>query len=445
MADDLGSAELSCTGSEVIKTPHIDALRKDGLLFTRAYAGAPVCAPSRCVLLTGRDLLHAQIRDNAELPNPSKEIYGGQPGLATGTATIARLLKNAGYRTGCFGKWGLGGAHADARSGHPLEQGFDRFFGYLCQRNAHSYWPTYLEDDRARLDLPGNDRTHGDQWAPDLITAKALAWLALDKKRPYFLYFPSIIPHLALQAPADLVQAIPVIKGDAPYTGNAYRSCERPRATYIAMVQRLDHHVGQLVQAVRERGELANTLFIITSDNGATWKLGGYDAPWFRGNAALRGHKGDVFEGGLRVPLIASWSGVTPRGASSDMPIGHVDWLRTISALAGCDEKFSSEGADMSGLLRGEKSSAANPRPLAFEFPQGDGAQAVVLGHWKGVRIGSRKNASAPLQLFDLQADPGEKHDIAASHPDIVAAMSRVLAERTPASRPGWEFPKEQR
>ncbi len=444
MADDLGSAELGCTGSQVIKTPHIDALRAEGLLFTRAYAGAPVCAPSRCVLLTGRDLLHAQIRDNAELANPEPGSFGGQPALARGTRTLATLLKDAGYRTGCFGKWGLGGASAESMEGHPLAQGFERFFGYLCQRNAHSYFPQYLEDDMGHMKLAGNMRTHGNVWAPDLITAQALEWLARDKDRPYFLYFPSIIPHLALQAPNALVDAIPPIEGDVPWTGKSYQPCARPRATYVAMVQRLDHHVGELVAAVRARGELKRTLFIITSDNGATWSLGGYDAAWFRGNGTLRGHKGQVFEGGLRVPLIASWAGVTPRNASSDYPVAHVDWMPTLAGLLGVSAQFASEGEDLSTIIRGKKLDRPR-RGIAFEFPQGDGAEAVVLGHWKAVRLGGRKNPAAKLQLYDLHADPAETTDRAHEHPELVDSMQKILRDRIPSSRPGWEFPKEHR
>lgn len=445
MADDLGSAELGCTGSTRIKTPHIDALRAEGLLFTRAYAGAPVCAPSRCVLLTGRDLLHAEIRDNAEMPNPEPGNFGGQPGLARGTQTLATLLKGAGYRTGCFGKWGLGGAHAESMDGHPLAQGFERFFGYLCQRNAHSYFPQYLEDDMGRMKLAGNMRTHGNVWAPDLIMAKALEWLGRDKERPFFLYVPSIIPHLALQAPNELVDAIPAIEDDVPYTGKSYQPCARPRATYIAMVQRLDHHVGEIVAAVRARGALSKTLFIITSDNGATWDLGGYDAAWFRGNGELRGHKGQVFEGGLRVPLVASWAGVTPRGGTSDIPVAHVDWMRTIAGLAGINAEFASEGADLGAILRGKADAGHARRALAFAFPQGDGAEAVILGHWKAVRLGGRKNAAAEIQIYDLSTDPAETKDLAREQPELVESVRKILDDRTPAARPAWEFKKESR
>lgn len=439
LADDLGSAELGCTGSQRIRTPHIDALRQRGVLFTQAYAGAPVCAPSRCVLLTGRDSPHAQIRDNGELPNPGTGRYGGQRGLAADTPTIASLLRKAGYATGCFGKWGLGGAHPEAKSGHPLKQGFDRFFGYLCQRHAHSYWPEYLDSDFEQITCEGNTEKDGKVWAPDRITEEALAWMRKVHKKPFFLYFPSIIPHLALQAPAELVDRIPPIDGDTPYDGKAYRACARPRATYTAMVQRLDEHVGQLVAEAGKLGVLHNTVFLFMSDNGAAWDLGGYDPQYFRGNGKLRGHKGDVFEGGLRIPLIIATGNEAAAGTTCDTPVSHTDLLPTLCALANT-KAAPGEGISLAEALRKDGKLPAR-ESMVWEFPQGNGAQAVRLGNWKGVRQGGKKNADARIALFDLSSDPGEKQNVADQHPEIIERMVKLLGERTPAIIPAWEFP----
>ena len=457
LADDLGSAELGCTGSKVLHTPHIDALRARGISFTAAYSGAPVCAPSRCILLTGRDSLHAQIRDNGEMPNQVPRLgasanaadnqtrFGGQRGLQQSTQTLATILRDAGYATGCFGKWGLGGAHPDHLQGHPLHQGFDRFFGYLCQRNAHSYWPEYLESDFERCALDGNSRAQGKTWAPHRITAEALAWMQQVRDQPFLLYFPSIIPHLALQAPEELVAAIPDIPGDSAYDGKrGYQACARPRATYTAMVQRLDEHVGQLVATARNLGILQRTVFIVLSDNGATWDIGGYDPDYFRGNAALRGHKGQVYEGGLRIPFIASLDGATIAASTCTLPVAHQDILPTLCALAGAPQPKECEGTSLAAWIIGGAGPSTRA-PLAWEFPQGAGAQAVRMGQWKGVRLGGRKNAAAPLALYDLAADPAEAHDVAAAHSDIVAAMLQLLAQRTSATIPDWDFPEVEK
>ncbi|MSR75135.1 MAG: arylsulfatase [Planctomycetes bacterium] len=442
LADDLGSAEFSCTGSKVLQTPHIDALRKNGIMFTQAYSGAPVCAPSRCVLLTGRDSLHAQIRDNHEVRNPSAGLYGGQRALKTGTTTLASLLHAEGYATGCFGKWGLGGSVEEHASGHPLRQGFERFYGYLCQRNAHSYWPAYLDSDATREAFPDNKRSSGTTWAPERITEEALIWMEHVKAKPFFLYFPSILPHLALQAPLDAMASVPPIENDTPYDGKkGYEACERPRATYTAMVQRLDAHVGQLVNKVRSLGLLERTIFIVLSDNGATWELGGYDPVWFRGNGELRGHKGQVYEGGIRVPFIASWAGRTKAGASCALPVAHQDLLPTLCALAGVKSPPTSEGVNLAEWICG-KEGPTTRAPLCWEFPQGNGAQAVRMGNWKGVRRNGKKNSAARMELYDLATDPAEANDIAAAHSDIVKAMLALLAQRTLTEFAEWEFPE---
>jgi len=240
MADDLGWAELGCTGSDKIRTPNIDRMRSEGMLFTNAYSGACVCAPSRCALITGRHLGHAQIRDNAEAPNFGG-IYGGQRALQAGTETLARALRRSGYATAAVGKWGLGGPNPDYMEGHPLYQGFGFWYGYLCQRNAHNYYPYYVYRNTEQVFLDGNDRSlEGKQYVPDLMAEEAFAWIEDHQDAPFFLCYWTPIPHLALQVPPDSLQEY-IDKGwdDPPYEGgNGYLACDNPRARYAAMVTR---------------------------------------------------------------------------------------------------------------------------------------------------------------------------------------------------------------
>ena len=293
MADDLGYAELGCYGQQKIKTPHIDAMAAEGIRFTQHYTSAPVCAPARCCLMTGRHAGHALVRDNAER-HPADylfgDTFGGQYPLPAGTVTMASLLKQAGYVTGAFGKWGLGGV---GTSGDPLNQGFDRFFGYNCQRHAHNLYPTYLVDDRRQRMLPGNTAgVTGETYAPQQVADEMLAFVRANRERPFFVYYPTVIPHLALQVPEAELAAYRGQWPETPYTGQSYQPHPTPRAAYAAMISFFDKQVGRLFSLLKELDLDNRTIVLLTSDNGTTHLAEQVDAAFFQSVGPLRGLKG---------------------------------------------------------------------------------------------------------------------------------------------------------
>lgn len=429
VADDLGYGELGCYGQEKIATPNLDRLASEGLHFTQFYAGAPVCAPSRCVLLTGLHSGHAFVRDNVEV-QPE-----GQLALPEGTFTLARGLDSAGYATGLVGKWGLG---APGSSGTPKKQGFDEWFGYLCQRQAHSFYPTHLWKNGARVELDGNafGATAGQEHAQPLLAAEALAFLERHRAEPFFLYVPFTLPHLALQPQKrDLAEYRDKFP-ETPYDGkNGYTPHATPRAAYAAMISRLDADVGRLVAKLDELGLGANTLVLFTSDNGPTHDVGGVDTQFFASTGGLRGRKGSVYEGGLRVPLIARWTGVVPAGKSCAQVAGFQDVLPTVLELAGVATPPGLDGVSFAAALRDGK--ARERATLTWEF-HGYGQQlAARRGDWKLVQRELGKGGRAS-ELYDLAADPNEARDVAGEHPELVAEL---LAEVRAAHRRSDEFP----
>jgi arylsulfatase A-like enzyme len=448
LADDLGYGDLGCFGQKKIRTPHLDRLAAEGMRFTQHYAGNAVCAPSRCVLLTGKHPGHAHIRDNREV-RPE-----GQPPLPAGTVTLARLLQREGYATGAFGKWGLGFPGSE---GEPLRQGFDRFYGYNCQRHAHNYYPTSLWDNTRRVplnnpafaahqklpdDADARDpasyaRYQGRDYAPDLILEQALRFVREHQDRPFFLYFATTVPHLALQVPDDSLAEYRGQFDDTPYTGGSgYLPHLAPRAAYAAMVSRLDRAVGRLAALVRELGLDAHTLFVFTSDNGPLYdKLGGTDTEFFNSAAGRRGRKGSLYEGGVRVPLIVRWPGRLAAGQTSDRVTGFEDWLPTILELIGAPDKTPAgvDGISFAPTLLGRPQP---PRPFLYrEFPSYGGWQSVRVGDWKALRreLNPRNAAAAApravkTELYNLRDDPAETRDVAAEHPEQLARLERLLA-----------------
>ncbi len=445
LADDLGWGEVSCQGQRRFQTPAIDRLAATGVRCTQGYAGSTVCAPSRCALLTGLHMGHADVRDNVERPNPSKDEFGGQAPLAASAETLGERLQRAGYETAFIGKWGLGTTGSE---GDPLSQGFDRFYGYLCQRHAHNLYPTHLIRDRERVELPGNDpSTRAESlYAPDLIAEEAASFIVAPREVPFLLVFASPLPHLALQAPADAVTHH-AVADDPPYEGGkGYLPCTAPRATYAAMVTRLDDHVARIEQALRRSGQWERTIVVFTSDNGSTFAIGGYDPAWFEGTGGLRGHKTNLHEGGIRVPFIMRWPGVIAGGSVLDVPVAGWDIAPTLCAAAGVAVASGrADGIDLRPWLEAAGRQDA-PRPpereLYWEFASSGGQRAMRLGAWKAVQKDVRKDPDGPIALYDLEKDPAESSDVSSQHAALVSEFrQRMMQARTAACDPSCDLP----
>lgn len=452
IADDLGYGDLGCYGQKKFRTPNIDRLAVEGMRFTASYSGHNVCAPSRCVLMTGMHCGHTYIRENMQAKALGLPFEEGQVPVPAGYLRLPLTLKKLGYTLGGFGKWGLGPVGS---TGDPLKQGFDRFFGFNCQAVAHNYYPTHLWDDSRQIALrnpefaahqklpEGADlqapatyaRFTGQDYAPDLISAEARKFVRANKDRPFFLYYPTTVPHLALQVPEDSLAEYAGKFPEEPYPGGrGYLPQRQPRAAYAAMVTRMDREVGRIVDLVRELGLDEHTIFVFTSDNGPLYdKYGGTDAEFFNSAAGFRGHKGGYYEGGFRVPCIVRWKGRIAAGTTSDRVVGFEDWLPTLLELLDARDATPAglDGISFAPTLLGKKQ---EPRPFLYrESPGYDGQQCVRVGDWKAIRTGLNaapraKNARpGPIELYNLAQDPGETTDLAAQHPEIVAKLSAIL------------------
>jgi arylsulfatase A len=450
LADDLGYGDLGCYGQKKIRTPNIDRLAAEGMRFTSHYSGHNVCAPARCVLLSGKHPGHGYIREN----RGGLDGREGQEPVPAGELKLPITLKQLGYTLGAFGKWGLGPIGS---SGDPLRQGFDRFYGFNCQAVAHNYYPTQLwdNDQRAPLGnpkfsahqkLPSGVNTNlaetyasfaGRDYAPDLIAAQARGWVRQNRERPFFLYFATTVPHLALQVPGDSLAEYAGRFAEEPYLGDrGYLPNRTPRATYAAMISRMDREVGRLMDLVRELGLDDRTVFIFTSDNGPLYdRLGGTDAEFFNSAGGLRGRKGSFYEGGFRVPCIVRWKGHIAPGTSSDRVTGFEDWLPTLLELCGGLEALppGGDGISFAPTLRGRRQ---EPRPFLYrESPGYGGQQCVRAGDWKAMRQKLNPGPKEPppkvvTELYNLAADPTETNNVAPLHPDIVARLEAILHEQ---------------
>jgi len=418
LADDLGYGELGCYGQKKILTPRLDRMATEGIRLTNAYAGSAVCAPSRCCLMTGLHQGHAWVRDN--------RTYGveGQTPLPASTITIAKLLKAAGYATGAMGKWGLGGPGTE---GDPNKQGFDLFYGFNCQGHAHNHYPFYLWRNDQRVALPGNDGTmKGRQYSHDLFEKEALDFVQANKDRPFFLYVPFTVPHVAIQVPEDSME--PYKDWDEiPYWGNkGYLPHPRPRAGHAGMITRMDRSVGRILDLVAKLGLEENTIVIFSSDNGSIDGAGGHDLAFFQGNGPLHGQKGQLYEGGIRIPLIARWPGKIKPGTTSDAPVAFWDMLPTLCDIARIGKPDAIDGVSFASMLLGGP--APSREFLYWEYPSDGGQQAVRMGRWKGIRTDLVKGLS-PVQLYDLEADLGETRNVAVENRDVVAKIEKIMAE----------------
>lgn len=441
MADDLGYGDLGSYGQQKIRTPYLDQMAKEGMRFTQFYAGSPVCAPARCVLMTGKHGGHAFIRDNKEV-QPE-----GQWPIPAGEVTIAEVLKAQGYATGAFGKWGLGFVGTE---GDPNKQGFDLFYGYNCQREAHNYYPDHLWRNDQRVVLEGNDRgLTGKQYSHDLLEAEMLKFIRENKDKPFFAYAPFTIPHLALQVPEDSLSEYVGKWDDPPYDGkNGYLPHPHPRAAYAAMVTRMDRSVGRILALLKELKLDQNTLVIFTSDNGGAFgtvskendfspgRMGGTDYVFFGSTANFRAFKGSIYEGGIRAPFIARWPGKIKAGSVSNLPAAFYDVMPTLAELTGASAPKESDGVSFLPTLTG-KGKQRRHDFLLWDFGGYGGQQAVRLGNWKGLRRNLHRG-NTKLELYNLATDPGEQHDVAEKHPDIVKRIEKILAEQ---HRPSADFP----
>jgi|GEM_PF-499831 len=408
LADDAGYGDFGCYGQQDISTPNIDGMAGEGIIFTEHYAGAPVCAPSRCSLLTGKHTGHGQIRGNEEV------LPEGQMSLSSGETTVAEVLKKAGYYTALIGKWGLG---APGSEGEPSRHGFDYSFGYLCQRQAHNYYPDHLWRNGEKIPLDGMTYTH------DLFTREALTLIRKNKSRPFFLYLAYTIPHAALQVP-DL----------EPYGGRAW---SEDKKRYAAMITRMDRDIGTIKDLLRELGMDGNTLVIFSSDNGPHAE-GGAHPSYFRSAGPFRGMKRDLYEGGIRVPMIAWWPGVIKARSRTSHVSAFWDILPTLAELAGAGIPGGIDGISLVPVLLGRPGDQKNHESLYWEFHEQGGKQAVRWGKWKALQLNVRLDPDAPLELYNLESDPGEKQNLAGKYPDVVREMEVLMrASRTESK----EFP----
>lgn len=445
LADDLGYGELGCYGQQKIRTPNLDQLAAQGLRFTQHYSGSPVCAPARCTLMTGLNSAHSQIRGNRDSGNGRP--FPGQWPISEDAITMAEVLRSAGYATGGFGKWGLGPTDS---SGSPLKQGFERFYGYNCQRNAHSYYPPFLDDDEGIDEInahpiPGHkQQVDGDVlaetyrakvYAPDKILEKAIEWLDNHHDRPFFLYLPFVEPHVAMQPPQEWMDRYPAEwdQEHGAYRGqNGYLPHPRPRAGYAAMISDLDEHVGKIMQRLDELGIAENTIVVFISDNGPTlggnddrWSAGGAACEFFNSNGGLKGFKGSCDEGGIRVPCIVRWPSTIKPSSTTDVPSYFPDWFPTLCQASGVKipNGLELDGVDLSAVLRGS-GDLDRATPMVWEYPEYGGFVAVRDGKWKAIRRGLKTANPKDWELYDIDADPQETTNVAAENAELVKKLA---------------------
>jgi arylsulfatase A-like enzyme len=415
-ADDLGYGDLGCYGQKTIRTPNLDRLAVQGTRFTDCYAGSTVCAPSRCSLMTGYHMGHAHIRGNVRVP------------LRYQDKTVAEVLKAAGYTTGIIGKWGIG---EPGTTGVPTQKGFDEWFGYLNQHHAHDYYPTYLWRDQQRVELQGNLDGRKGQYSHDLFIREAESFLERHHAGPFFLYLPLTIPHANNELGGKTGNGMEV-PSDAPYSNEDW---PQPQKNHAAMITRLDRDIGRLLTKLDELGVADNTVVFFTSDNGPH-REGGADPEFFDSNGALRGIKRDLYEGGIRVPMIVRWPGKVPAGASSDQVWAFWDFLPTAAEIAGAASPAGIDGISMLPALLGK--AQTDHEYLYWEFYERAFKQAARMGPWKGVRT----KPGQALELYNLDRDIGEADDIAGTHPEVVAIIEKIFK----TARTEWEHaPKRRR
>lgn len=456
-ADDMGYAELGCYGQQKIRTPNLDQLAREGIRFTQHYTSMPVCAPARCMLMTGKHGGHSYIRGNYEMGGFADSLEGGQMPLYPGAFTVGRMLQQSGYKTACIGKWGMGMANT---TGNPNEQGFDYFYGYLDQKQAHNFYPTHLWENGKpdRLNNPVIDvhrkltpetatpeafaYYRGNDYAIDKMAQKAQTFVRENKNRPFFLYLPFTVPHVSLQAPETAVKEyVGKFDDNRPYLGQqGYASTPYPRATYAGMITYMDKQIGQLMQLLKDLKIDENTIVMFSSDNGATFN-GGVEAAYFNSVANLRGLKMDVYEGGIREPMLARWPGKIKAGQVTSHVSVQYDLLATLAELIGYKQPITTDGLSFLPTLLGKTTAQKQHAFLYWEYPEKGGQLAIRMGNWKAVKTNVRKNRTGSWELYDLGNDISESTNLAAQHPELLRQFDAIVArEHRPTHVNEWEI-----
>lgn len=473
LADDLGYGELGAYGQEKIETPNIDTLAKNGMLFTQHYTSAPVCAPARYMLLTGKHSGHAYIRGNDEWNERGKvwdykqtildSTLEGQRPIPSNTILFPKKLKENGYATGMIGKWGLGAPHTNAI---PTKMGFDFFYGYNCQRQAHTYYPVHLYHNESRVHLnndtiapsiklvegadPNDPQSYKNytlnEYTPDLMFEQMTNFISEKKDDPFFFYWATPIPHNPIQAPQRWVDYYKKKFGiEDPYLGKAgYYPHQNPRAGYAAMISYLDENVGKLITHLKKEGVYENTLIIFSSDNGVTYS-GGTDGKFFNSSGdfgeAYGEAKGFVYEGGIRVPMIASWPGHIKPGTKSDLISAQYDVFATLADIVGFEKPAETDGISFSPTLLGKENQKKH-ECLFWEYPEYGGQVAIRMGDWKLVRQHLKDKKEPTLELYNLKTDPSESENIAIQYPEIIEKAAKVFqAEHENAQTERFRIP----
>jgi arylsulfatase A-like enzyme len=418
LADDLGYGDIGSYGQKQIATPNLDRIAAEGMRFTQAYAGSTVCAPSRCCLMTGKHTGHAWVRGNK----------GPELALRPRDLTVAEVLKRSGYRMGLFGKWSLGGI---GTTGYPTKKGFDEWFGFFSQTQAHNYYPELLLDGSTEHLLRGNMACQKGEYTHDLFTEHALKFLDKGKSEPFFLYLPYTIPHANNEMGRATGNGMEV-PTDAPYSNKSWPQQEKD---FAAMITRMDNDIGKIMVQLKASGVDENTIVIFSSDNGPH-EEGGHKSDFFDSNGPLRGIKRDLYEGGIRVPALARWPGKIQAGQVSDQIWAFWDFLPTAAELAGLPPPTGIDGISMAPALLGKPQKSHEY--LYWEFHERGFHRAVRMGDWKGVRLGTK----LPLELYNLKEDIGEENNVAAKYPKVVAEVERIMKE---ARTDSAEFPIRER
>jgi arylsulfatase A len=429
LADDLGYGDLSCYGQELFNTPNIDILAENGMKFIQHYSGSTVCAPSRSSLMTGQHTGHTFIRGNMGMATE------GQYPLEAKAYTLAEALQDAGYITGAFGKWGLG---LPGSEGDPNFQGFDEFFGYNCQSLAHHYYPYHLWHNQEKIMLEGNEGFKTGQYGPNLIHEQALKFLENNRDKHFFMYYPSLIPHAEMFAPEEYMEkyrgkfepetSFEGVDSGENFRNNPYGSQPEAHAATVAMINLLDDQVGEIVAKLKELGVYENTLIMFSSDNGPHQE-GGANPDYFNSNGIYKGYKRDLYEGGIRVPMIATWEGRIAPGTETDHMSAFWDLFPTFAALTGATAPENIDGISFLPTLLGKEDEQQKHDYLYWEFYERGGRKAIRQGDWKLVKYNITDPEKTTVELYNIANDPGEQYNVAEEQPGIVVELTKLMEE----------------